>query len=88
MSCSCRTPAPVRSCSISVSQREMAGKNRIHLDFDVHDIESLASRLEKMGAKRLRSDAVTEQGSRWILMADPEGNEFCVCDGGMADQGR
>jgi Glyoxalase-like domain len=23
-----------------------------------------------------------EHGSHWIVMADPEGNEFCVCDGG------
>jgi hypothetical protein len=23
-----------------------------------------------------------EHGSSWIVMHDPEGNEFCVCDGG------
>jgi hypothetical protein len=23
-----------------------------------------------------------EHGSTWLLMSDPEGNEFCVCDGG------
>ena len=23
-----------------------------------------------------------EHGSHWHVMADPEGNEFCVCDGG------
>jgi len=26
---------------------------------------------------------VLEHGSRWVVMADPEGNEFCVCDGGV-----
>lgn len=24
-------------------------------------------------------------GSSWLLMGDPEGNEFCVCDGGQGD---
>jgi len=23
-----------------------------------------------------------EHGSTWVVMNDPEGNEFCVCDGG------
>jgi len=25
---------------------------------------------------------MSEHGSTWLLMLDPEGNEFCVCDGG------
>jgi hypothetical protein len=25
----------------------------------------------------------TEFGNSWVIMADPEGNEFCVCDGGQ-----
>ena len=24
----------------------------------------------------------SEHGTDWVIMADPEGNEFCVCDGG------
>jgi glyoxalase superfamily protein len=32
-------------------------------------------------ARRL-SEAMSEHGSTWVLMEDPEGNEFCVCDGG------
>ena len=63
---------------------DKAGKNRMHVDVEVPDIEGLATRLEGMGAQRLRSDAVTEHGSQWILMADPEGNEFCICDGGQS----
>ena len=56
--------------------------NRMHLDIDAGDIEAEASRLEALGARRLVDDPVTEHGTTWILMADPEGNEFCVCDGG------
>jgi len=27
--------------------------------------------------------AVEEHGNRWVVMADPEGNEFCVCNAGQ-----
>jgi len=30
------------------------------------------------------SESMTEHGSSWLLMHDPEGNEFCVCNGGAA----
>ena len=42
-------------------------------------IEAEAQRLVGLGARRLLADAVIEHGTRWIVMADPEGNEFCVC---------
>jgi predicted enzyme related to lactoylglutathione lyase len=57
-------------------------KNRMHLDIDAVDIEAEADRLESLGAQRARPDALHEHGTNWILMTDPEGNEFCVCDGG------
>jgi predicted enzyme related to lactoylglutathione lyase len=53
-------------------------KNRMHLDIWVADIESEAARLEALGAKRLQENAFDENGLRWIQLADPEGNEFCV----------
>jgi predicted enzyme related to lactoylglutathione lyase len=55
------------------------GKNRMHLDLHVPDVEAEARRLESLGARRL-ADAQTEFESTWIVMADPEGNEFCICD--------
>ena len=63
---------------------DKSGKNRMHLDIEVPDIEALATRLEGIGAQRVRSDVVAEHGSHWILMADPERNEFCICDGGQS----
>lgn len=60
---------------------EKSGKNRVHLDLKVPDIEAAASRLVGLGARRT-SGVERELGSTWIVMADPEGNEFCVCDGG------
>jgi predicted enzyme related to lactoylglutathione lyase len=60
-----------------------AVKNRMHFDIDIADIEAEAARLESLGARRLESEIRDEWGTRWIVMADPEGNEFCVCDGGQ-----
>jgi predicted enzyme related to lactoylglutathione lyase len=61
-------------------------KNRMHLDVHVIDIEAEASRLEALGARRVQPDQLREHGTSWILMTDPEGNEFCVCDGGPGEQ--
>ena len=59
-------------------------KNRMHLDIDAADIEAEAARLEDLGARRVADDQRHEHGTSWILMADPEDNEFCVCDGGAS----
>jgi predicted enzyme related to lactoylglutathione lyase len=53
-------------------------KNRMHLDLWVDDVEAEAARLTVLGAKRLRYQPFAEHGLRWIQLADPEGNEFCV----------
>jgi len=58
------------------------GKNRMHLDLFGNDIEAEARRMESLGARRLSKEPVLgPTGDRWIVMADPDGNEFCVCQG-------
>jgi predicted enzyme related to lactoylglutathione lyase len=52
-------------------------KNRMHLDLRVRDLAAEKARLEDLGATQL-SGEIEEQGFRWIVMADPEGNEFCL----------
>jgi predicted enzyme related to lactoylglutathione lyase len=59
-----------------------AAKNRMHLDIDTPDVEVEVARLEALGARRLEAEPRREHGTNWVIMADPEGNEFCVCDGG------
>jgi hypothetical protein len=51
-------------------------KNRVHLDLHVgtERIEAEAARLVQAGATQGRR--YSEQGSTWITMSDPEGNEF------------
>jgi predicted enzyme related to lactoylglutathione lyase len=55
-------------------------KNRVHLDLIVGDtIDAEAERCVALGARRLDDAAFDEYGSRWIVLADPEGNELCLC---------
>jgi hypothetical protein len=51
-------------------------KNRVHLDLYTNDMEVEVARLVALGACKLYF--VDEQGQQWWVMADPEGNEFCV----------
>ncbi|WP_225825875.1 VOC family protein [Streptomyces naphthomycinicus] len=54
------------------------GKNRLHLDLHPGPERRAdeVTRLQGLGARTLRE--VNEPSGRWVLMADPEGNEFCV----------
>jgi hypothetical protein len=61
-------------------------KNRMHIDINVGEnldadgritrIKEEADRIEALGAIRQRE--VAERGEFWIVMQDPEGNEFCL----------
>ena len=53
-----------------------SAKNRLHLDLHVKDVEAEAARIEALGATRVRR--VDEFGFFWIVLNDPEGNEFCI----------
>ena len=51
-------------------------KNRLHLDVMTDDPAAEVARLVELGATRVTDAA--EYGYTWTVMADPEGNEFCV----------
>ncbi len=54
-------------------------KNRIHFDLRATDVTQQAEieRLLALGATQV-ADLRTPQGLGWMVLADPEGNEFCV----------
>ncbi len=53
-------------------------KNRLHIDLRPEDQALEVSRAEALGAHRID---VGQSGSvSWVVMADPEGNEFCILD--------
>jgi hypothetical protein len=63
-------------------------KNRVHLDVNaggghgadytdrVHAVDHHVDALIDLGATKV--EAFTQRGEYWIVMRDPEGNEFCV----------
>lgn len=54
------------------------GKNRLHLDLGAPDLDAEVERLTGAGASVV---AQREMGDfRWVTMADPDGNEFCVAN--------
>ncbi|MCX5376618.1 VOC family protein [Streptomyces sp. NBC_00091] len=54
-------------------------KNRVHLDLQPQDRtrDAEVQRLLDLGATVV-GDHRTDDGTGWVTMADPEGNEFCV----------
>jgi predicted enzyme related to lactoylglutathione lyase len=50
-------------------------KSRLHLDFRPDDQDAEVARLVAHGAKRVD---VGQGDVPWVVLADPEGNEFCV----------
>ncbi len=51
-------------------------RNRVHLDITADDVEAEVARLLALGATRVRD------GGGYIVLNDPEGNNFCVCAAG------
>ena len=57
------------------------GKNRLHLDIDLDPglpLEPEVARARELGATLVVDEPVEEFGMRWQVLADPEGNEFCI----------
>src|SRR3954449_7052406 len=50
-------------------------KNRLHLDLRPEDQEAEVERLVDMGARPVD---IGQHEVSWVVLADPEGNEFCV----------
>ena len=56
------------------------GKNAVHLDLRVDDVDAEVTRLRALGATvEWTIDETAGGGSRWTTMSDPQGTLFCVC---------
>lgn len=53
-----------------------AVKNRLHLDLRPQDQAAEVGRLEALGARRV--DVGQDDTATWVVLIDPERNEFCV----------
>jgi catechol 2,3-dioxygenase-like lactoylglutathione lyase family enzyme len=61
---------------LRVPEGSKAGKNRLHIDLRPQDQAAEVARLEALGATR--TDVGQGPDATWVVLADPDGNEFCV----------
>jgi len=55
------------------------GKNRVHLDLTADDVDGEVDRLLAAGASLVGRRG--DENFRWVTLADPDGNHFCVAAG-------
>jgi predicted enzyme related to lactoylglutathione lyase len=69
--------APVGICFMPVTDAKTV-KNRVHLDLTTSaaDRDAEIERLLALGARRVDIGQTGQES--WTVLADPEGNEFCV----------
>jgi predicted enzyme related to lactoylglutathione lyase len=69
--------APVGICLMPAAERKTV-KNRLHLDLttSADDRNAEIDRLIGLGARRVDIGQTGDES--WTVLADPEGNEFCV----------
>jgi hypothetical protein len=65
---------PFESIVFAEVTEAKTGKNRVHWDIEVDSFDAIAD-LVSLGARVLRHP---DTDIEWTVMADPEGNEFCV----------
>ncbi len=73
---SLRSPAGADRISFQKVPEPKSVKNRVHLDFTADDEEATAVWIESLGASR--SWVSQDPDDPFVVLADPEGNEFCV----------
>jgi catechol 2,3-dioxygenase-like lactoylglutathione lyase family enzyme len=56
------------------------GRRRLHLDSAVDDVETATARILELGGSHVEDHEIA--GFAWRVMADPDGNEFCIAAGG------
>jgi hypothetical protein len=70
--------APIGLCFMPAGDTSKTVKNRVHLDLTTtaDDREAEIERLLGLGARRVDVGQTGQES--WDVLADPEGNEFCV----------
>jgi len=57
---------------------EKSVKNRLHIDLRPDDQAAEVARLEGLGARRVEVGQSAADKVTWVVLSDPDGNEFCV----------
>jgi uncharacterized protein (TIGR00725 family) len=62
--------------SLQLADTPVTARDQMHLDLYTDDQPGEVRRLEELGAQFVRD---SEPGDDYVVMQDPEGNEFCIC---------
>jgi predicted enzyme related to lactoylglutathione lyase len=65
------------SLSLQLARTAVSARDQMHLDLYTDDQAGEVQRLAGLGAKVVRHNLDPEDD--YVVMTDPEGNEFCVC---------
>jgi hypothetical protein len=65
---------------VQVPETKTTGKNRLHMDLAPLAAEDQMAEIRRLEALGARPVNVGQDGNQvsWVVMADPEGNEFCI----------
>lgn len=69
---------PQVNLSLQVATSLVSARDQMHLDLYTSEMDTEAERLRVLGAQWVRR-GVEDPDDTYIVMRDPEGNEFCVC---------
>lgn len=64
------------SLALQITDSLKQDRNRVHIDTGVADLDEAQARIEALGGSLVEEHEAV--GFRWRIMADPEGNEFCI----------
>jgi predicted enzyme related to lactoylglutathione lyase len=70
--------------TFQLSDEDDRAPGRCHVDFYADDPDDVAERALQLGGDFVRR--VSEGDVRWVVLTDPEGNEFCVVVSGSPDR--
>lgn len=68
---------PVLLAFQRVPEPKSSPKNRLHFDIQVPDAAAAVERAIGLGARVIRAAQLGADGDGFVVLTDPEGNEFC-----------
>jgi predicted enzyme related to lactoylglutathione lyase len=76
------TPQHEGGLSVALQTVEQAteGRRRLHIDTSVPHVEAAKRAIVELGGSIVEDHEL--EGFTWTVMADPEGNEFCITPAG------
>jgi len=74
-------PGPAAVPLVFVSMpKPKAAKNRVHLDLTSSSLDNQAAQVERLLQRGATHVDIGQCDVPWVVLADPEGNEFCVLE--------